>query len=315
LKLIENVLRQGLTASNQYLETQADIQDRAKQIGLYNTSSWCPNDVNNAFALQVRDQTYDVGISLRDASLKAESTVKGVQSDLNQMLDKVAAADKNINEIDAYMKIAKIIVIIIIMIVLCMMIACILAWMDKLHMVPVLMGNTFIIPTFVVLLILFWCFITLALIGSMAGSDYCTMPDENTVNILVENRSSLSPLMFLALMYYITGCMPERMPTELNDLSVILYTIGDEVHNIAGQVANAIQQGGLDSQCGGDGTTQFTNLLGLADASIHGIFNSLSGLRGALQCENFNPIYTTFAYDGEFFADLECQVSTVTPLC
>jgi hypothetical protein len=197
------------------------------------------------------------------------------------------------------MTIAKIIVIFMISIVLCLMLACVLAWMEKLHHVPVLMDNSFIFPTLVLLMILFWCFTTLSLIGAMAGSDYCTMPDENTVNILVEKRDALSPLMFLALMYYVTGCVPDRMPTDLNELSTALYAVGDSIHTIAGEVANAIKSSNLAQQCGNDGTTQLTELLGLVDASVHGVFDSLSGVRGLLQCENFNPIYTTFAYEGE----------------
>lgn len=89
------------------------------------------------------------------------------------------------------------------------------------------------------------------------------------------------------------------MPTELNELSTLLVNVGDSVHNVTGTVANAVQQTNLAMQCGGDGTTQLTNLLGLVDASIHGIFSALSGVKGVLQCENFNPIYTTFAYDGK----------------
>lgn len=100
--------------------------------------------------------------------------------------------------------------------------------------------------------------------------------------------------------------MPDRMPTELNELSTLLVNVGGSVHNVTGAVANAVQQTNLAMQCGGDGTTQLTNLLGLVDASIHGIFSSLSGFKGVLQCENFNPIYTTFAYDGKC-----CHIGTI----
>lgn len=204
LKHVDSVIHQSLSASNQYLETQSEIQDRAKQIGVYNTSSWCSADITNEFAVHIRDLTYEVGISLRDTALKVEATVEGLQSDMNQMQEKVDIIDKNLNEISAYLSVAKTIVIVIILIVLCLMLTCILAWMEKLHTVPILMGNSFIVPTLILLMILFWCFTTLSLIGAMAGSDYCNMPDENTVNILVENRDSLSPVMLLFLSYYVT---------------------------------------------------------------------------------------------------------------
>lgn len=193
-----------MIVSRQYLETQSDIQERAKQIGTYTPSQWCSADVANEFSIEIRDKTYEVGIQLRDTALKVESEVKSIQSDINGMLSKVDTVDHNLNQINMTMTIAKVIVVVIDIIVLCLMLTCALAWLEKLHLVPILMENSFFIPSLVVLLILFWCFTTLSLIGAMAGSDYCAMPDENTVNILVINQSKLSPLMFLLLMYYVT---------------------------------------------------------------------------------------------------------------
>jgi hypothetical protein len=201
---MDKVLNKELIVSRQYLETQSGIQEKAKQIGTYNTSQWCSADVTNEFAIEIRDKTYEVGIQLRDIALKVESEVKSIQSDINGMLSKVDTVDHNLNQINMYMTIAKVIVVVIDVIVLCLMLACSLAWLEKLHLIPILMGNSFFIPSLVVLLILFWCFTTLSLIGAMAGSDYCAMPDENTVNILVINQSKFSPLMFLLLTYYVT---------------------------------------------------------------------------------------------------------------
>lgn len=41
-------------------------------------------------------------------------------------------------------------------------------------------------------------------------------------------------------------------------------------------------------------------LLDLSDTSIHIIYDALFGMKDLLQCRNFNPIYTTLVYDGEF---------------
>eukprot|EP00804_Cyclotella_cryptica_P025512 CCRYP_012010-RE/>CCRYP_012010-RE protein AED:0.14 eAED:0.14 QI:0/0.66/0.57/1/0.66/0.28/7/795/836 len=140
LQLTKNVLNQGLIVSREYLDTQADIQEKAKQIGIYNTSQWCSADVANEFAIEIRDKTYEVGIKLRDTALKVESEVKGIQSDINGMLAKVDTVDDTLNEINMYMTIAKVIVVFIDVIVLCLMLACALAWIEKLHLVPILMG-------------------------------------------------------------------------------------------------------------------------------------------------------------------------------
>jgi hypothetical protein len=61
---------------------------------------------------------------------------------------------------------------------------------------------------------------------------------------------------------------------------------------------NSISQSNLSSQCGGEeGPSNLVDILGLADTSIHGLFDVLTGVRGVMECENFNPIYTTFVYD------------------
>lgn len=325
-QLIENVLNEGIVLSGQYLQTQSNIQESAKQIGIYDTTQWCPANPASNVAVNIRDQTYQVGIQLRDTALKAESEVKGIESDLHGMVKKANDVDDALNEIGTYMTIAKVLVVFIDIIVLLLMITCTLAWLDKLELIPVLMGNSFIIPTFVVLLIVFWCFTTLSLIGAMAGSDYCTAPDENMVNILADHQSKFSPLMFLMIMYYITvscmiydqyqscigvseyhclfachqGCLSDRQPLKLEDLSAALSKVGETVHGITEQVTGLLKGSNLAEQCGADGPTKLLDLLGLADTKVHSIFGALSGVKGLLVCENTNPIYTTFAYDGEF---------------
>lgn len=89
------------------------------------------------------------------------------------------------------------------------------------------------------------------------------------------------------------------MPLKLEELGTILKTIGESVHNITGDVSNAIEQSNLAEQCGGDGPSKLLDLLGLADTTMHGIINSLWGVREVMECRNFNPIYTIFVYDGK----------------
>ena len=89
------------------------------------------------------------------------------------------------------------------------------------------------------------------------------------------------------------------MPHKLEDLATSLKTIGESVHNITGEVSNAIEQSNLAQQCGGDGPSNLIDLLGLADTTVHGIFKTLWGVKEVMECQNFNPIYTIFVYDGK----------------
>jgi hypothetical protein len=89
------------------------------------------------------------------------------------------------------------------------------------------------------------------------------------------------------------------MPLKLEELATSLKTIGESVHNITGEVSNAIEQSHLADQCGGDGPLKLVDLLGVTDTSLHGIFNTLSGVKEVMECQNFNPIYTIFVYDGK----------------
>eukprot|EP00970_Alexandrium_tamarense_P003299 scaffold524_cov183-Alexandrium_tamarense.AAC.22 len=201
-----DVAHSALTVTNTYLDTQSDIQETAKQIGTYNTSQWCPTPLGAAsdFAVQLRNATYEIGIELRDTALRIESEVNGIESDIEGMISTVDEIDVTLDDMKTYMNIAKVIVIFIDIIVLSLMLAVVFAWMEKQHFLPLIVRNAFIIPIFVVLLILFWIFLTLSLMGAMMGSDYCAMPDDSTVDVVMRYKDNFSSVMLVFLLYYVT---------------------------------------------------------------------------------------------------------------
>lgn len=207
---MENTANIALTVTEDYLETQTGIQETAKTIGTYNASQWCPAAVSlpqewaNDFALQVRNVTYEIGIQLRDVSARIESEVKGIESDLEGLINIVHDVDSSLDDIKKYINAAKVLVIFIDMIVLSLMIACALAWIGRQNFFSKFVRNAIVIPVFVVLLILFWMFSTLALMGAMAGADFCAVPDESTVSIILKKEDNFSSLVLVLLLYYVT---------------------------------------------------------------------------------------------------------------
>lgn len=96
------------------------------------------------------------------------------------------------------------------------------------------------------------------------------------------------------------GCVPERLPPKLDVLTTALADVGNTVHNQINNVSLAIQQSDLFAKCGGKGgPSKLVSLLEISDSAIHTIYNVLFGVRDILECQNFNPIYTSLVYDGE----------------
>ena len=202
----------GIT--NQYFTTQANVQDTAKLIGTYNASQWCPalpNDLND-FSRDVRNATYQIGVQLRDTSIQVETEVKGIQNDIEGLLVTVKGADATLEEFKKYINAARVIVILIDIIGISLMLACILAWAEMQHHISICFRNSFIIPIFVILIILFWILSTASLLGAMAGSDFCRTPDESTSALVLRNQENLSPLVFAFLLYYITVSVEKSYP-------------------------------------------------------------------------------------------------------
>lgn len=192
--------------TQKYFATQADVQDTARLIGTYNTSQWCPalpNDLID-FSRDVRNATYQIGVQLRDTSIQLETEMKGIEDDIEGVLTAVQEADATLEEFKRYVNAARVVVILIDIVGVSLILACILAWTEMQHHISICFRNSFIIPIFVVLIILFWIFSTASLLGAMAGSDFCTAPDQSTSALVLRYQENLSPLVFAFLLYYIT---------------------------------------------------------------------------------------------------------------
>mmetsp|Transcript_8808 Transcript_8808/g.15501 ORF Transcript_8808/g.15501 Transcript_8808/m.15501 type:complete len:976 (+) Transcript_8808:58-2985(+) len=303
LQHTENVAYSALSVTGDYLEIQPNIQDTAKAIGTYNTSQWCtpmrPQASLSEFVLQVRNSTYEIGIQLRDTAIRVESEVKGIEHDLEQLVDIVQNVDATLEDFKTYIEVAKVLVIFLDIIVVSLMTACVLAWMGEQHFLPTCVRKTVIIPLFVTLLILFWIISTAVLLGAMVGADFCSNPDESAMALIMGFQGQLSPLIFMLMMYYITGCLPERWPPKLEILSSSVSTIGGFLHSQLSAVAKATtKQPGLTELCGGRvNFSKLVAVLELTDTAVHGMYDVLIGVRDMSGCHNFNSVYTTLVYD------------------
>lgn len=175
-------------------------------IGTYNVSQWCPalpNDLNE-FSLEVRNATYRIGVQLRDISTQVYTEVNGIQTGIEGLLSTVQDADAALEDLKRYISAAKVIAILIDIISLLMMLACILAWTETQQYLSICFRTSIIIPIFVILIILFWIFSTVSLMGAMAGSDFCKVPDDSASALVLTYKENFSPLVLAFLLYYIT---------------------------------------------------------------------------------------------------------------
>lgn len=291
-------------------------------------SQWCPalpNDLKE-FSSEVRNATYQIGVQLRDTSIQIETEVNGIQTDIEGLLVSVQEADATLDDFKRYIGAAKVLVILIDIVAMSMMLACILAWTEKQHYLSICFRNSFVIPIFVILIILFWIVSTASLLGAMAGSDFCRMPDESASALVLRNQANFSPLVFAFLLYYITvsvrceipwtrlasilnskcetndtsftqqGCLPDRVPPKLETLSNAISHTGNFLHS---QISNLVSstKDFLADRCGETGPSNLVSALEITDVTMHGVYDVLIEVRHLMQCNNFNPIYTSTAYD------------------
>lgn len=206
---VDDVSKKVLSVTGDYLEAQAGIQAQAKEIGTFESTEWCPaSPVTDNYPQQVRNSTYNIGISLRDAALRIETEVNNIENDVEAVISQISVADEKLDEFKTYINIAKVIVIFIDIIVLSLMISCVMAWMEKHHFLSIVVRNTIIIPTFIVLLLIFWVFTTVSLLGAMAGADFCFSPDETALAVILRNQDKMSSVFFTFLVYYVTVRKP-----------------------------------------------------------------------------------------------------------
>lgn len=251
-----------------------------------------PQESTGDFATHVRNSTYDIGITLRDIAVRVELELKGIGVDIEHLRDNVRNVDATLEDFEAYIKVAKLLVIFLDMIVISLMTACVLSWMGEQYFIPICIRKTLLIPLFITFLILFLILSTSVMVGAMVGADFCSKPDEFSKALIIEYQGQLSPLVFGLMMHYIMGCLPGTLPPKLEFLSSAVTSIGGSIHSLA------TNETGLAELCEVQvGSAKLLPLLERTDTTVHGIYDVLIRLRQILECQNYNPIYTTLVYD------------------
>jgi hypothetical protein len=256
-------------------------------------------DPTNDLAAQVRNSTYQIGVQLRDTGVRVESEMKGIERDFDRLENTTQNVEATMEDFKAYVGVAESLVIFIDVIVITLMIACMLIWSNNERLIPRLMKKSIMIALLVASSVLLWIFSTAALLGAVAGADFCSIPDKSAASIFLGIQDQLSPLVFRLAIYYITGCLPERKPPKLETLSTAISSIGASLHSHLGDaVLNAPHEPSLLKICGNEvGSSHLEALLGRADAAVHGVYDVLFGVREVLECHNINPMYTALVYD------------------
>lgn len=92
------------------------------------------------------------------------------------------------------------------------------------------------------------------------------------------------------------GCLSDRLPTKLETLSNSILHTGNLLHNQISSIISATKDI-LADRCGEAGPSNLVSALELTDVTMHGVFDILVEVKDLMLCQNFNPIYTSTAYD------------------
>ena len=77
--------------------------------------------------------------------------------------------------------------------------------------------------------------------------------------------------------------------------NAIAYT-GNYLHVQISSLASATKDF-LAERCGETGPSNLLSALELTDVTMHGVYDIIVEIRQVMQCQNFNPIYTSTTYD------------------
>mmetsp|Transcript_30714 Transcript_30714/g.52451 ORF Transcript_30714/g.52451 Transcript_30714/m.52451 type:complete len:862 (+) Transcript_30714:75-2660(+) len=219
LQQTEYMANSALSATEYFSEIQPKVRDIARVIGTFNTSQiQCfPATTQSSlgeFELQLQNSTHDIGTLIRDTAVRVTLELRGIELDLERMIDLVQSLDATLEDFKTYIEVLKILVILLDIVVISLMIACILAWIGEQHLLPLCVRKTIITPLFVTLLILFWALSTAVLVAAMLGSDVCSKPDESATALVMGIQNELSPLTFMLIIHYLTvsSCCLDGMP-------------------------------------------------------------------------------------------------------
>jgi hypothetical protein len=328
----ENLANSGVSIINSFIYSQNSTLTAAQQVIGVSNQTICPEAKQRICSISVSAcsvlENYPSFLAGLD---QLYFQLEGTKSDLVETAILLNNANEYISTFEWAFWVAAGCVLLYAICVIFILNGIILTWRKKLHGTPWQRTTSrfrgwFIIPVFVILLILGWIFSMVFVIGSAATGDFCyNSPDNNVVVrllvvtlvivgaislivclqvLLNQNKYRFNSKVFQALVYYASGCpentsnavpLPPGMPnaTELTIYADTVYQAfniisseSDEIAAVCGTNADSVQAS-----------------LAVLESQVCTIVTTLNELLEYFSCKNMNPVYAQVAYNGRLEGD------------
>lgn len=208
----------------------------------------------------------------------------------------IRSMDDSAGNIRPYWYIAVIFASLLMVLVVLMMVATVLAWVEKQPRFLRCLNDGCILPTFIFFGMLVWIFTCVFLCLGILSGDLCiNTPDEQINGMLEIILEPLSPIAYNFAHFYLNGCNPEDRPVLMDLIIVALVETREAATELFNMLSN-LRPGALGRACGSDfnGIRAASYLLSVKLDSSLGVILSLARI---ILCKSFHPLYASLMYN------------------
>lgn len=157
----------------------------------------------------------------------------------------------------------------------------------------------FLIPIFVILVVLGMVFAIVFIWGSVTASDFCYgSPDKHLVDVLDETEDLLGSTIYKFALYYITGCKVGN-PTDFIDKVVKIVAFAKDAYKVAVGASEADSSAVLQTVCGAGASPEvLANITDTVGEVICDLGNALYKIEDFFACDKWRPLYTIVSAPG-----------------
>ena len=210
--------------------------------------------------------------------------------------DGIRSMDDSAGNIRPYWYIAVIFASLLMVLVVLMMVATVLAWVEKQPRFLRCLNDGCILPTFIFFGMMVWIFTCVFLCLGILSGDLCiNTPDEQINGMLEIILEPLSPIAYNFAHFYLNGCNPEDRPVLMDLIIVALIETREAATELFNMLSN-LGPGALGRACGSDfnGIRAASYLLSVKLDSSVSVILSLARI---ILCKSFHPLYASLMYN------------------
>lgn len=223
-------------------------------------------------------------------------TIETLRDGAANQRDGIRSLDDSAGSIRPYWYIAVIFASFLMVLVVLMMIATVLAWVEKQPRLLRCLNDGCILPTFIFFGMMVWIFTCVFLCLGILSGDLCiNTPDEQINGMLEIILEPLSPIAYNFAHFYLSGCNPEDRPVLMDLIFVALIETRAAAAELFNMLSN-LGPGVLGRACGSDFNflRASSYLLSAKLDSSLGVIRSLGRI---ILCKSFHPLYASLMYN------------------